>query len=79
MNQDIILEQVLPDAPIRPGDYYLARINNVRPPTPPRYAMIMIITPDLLPQKRQDGRAKASDLCRGATVYPCWVMGKSIL
>jgi hypothetical protein len=79
MNEDITVERVLPDAPIKVGDYYLARINNARPHIPPNYAMVMIITPDLLPQKRRDGKAKASDLCRGAVVYPCWVMGKPIL
>lgn len=65
------LEPVSAGDHINAGRFFFAQIEKNRSPTLDSYAVVMVVTSDLLPQKL----AGKTDLQR-ADIHPCWVMGR---
>ena len=60
---------------IDPGRYFFARINNAKPATADSWWLVMVVTPDLTPQRLHDEKEKAKMKVNWKDVYPCWLMG----
>lgn len=71
MNNNAFLQPVFGGDSVEPGDFYFAQIGKNQSPTSDSYAVVMVVTPDLLPQKL----AEKVNSYRDGT-YPCWVMGR---
>ena len=60
---------------IDPGRHFFARIDNAKPATSNSWWLVMVVTPDLMPQKMLDEKEKAMRKVNFKDVYPCWLMG----
>ena len=76
MDPEVSLQSTFPGDGIEPGRYFFARVNTERPPTQNSWALVMIVTEDLMPQRLLNRKGVVLKRHIGAEVFPCWMMGQ---
>ena len=79
MDSEIRLQHPFPGDDIEAGRYWFARIDNKQPPTADSWALVMIVTEDLIPETTLEAKQRALSKVTSSEAYPCWLMGQGKL
>ena len=79
MDDHVTLQPPFRGDSINAGKYFFARIDNNHPPTAKSWGLVMVVTPDLLPQVLLDAKRRAERRGTWKTGHPCWLMGQARL